>query len=108
MQHRDLAAGRWHTLSLAEQMAHVGSEVERTISWRSKGNEEIAMRAFDRALELADLTLADPKHQGRRKEIARVREGLVDHFLCDNEYGSDDQDWRRYFLQFAVAARAGR
>ncbi len=108
MHHRGLASERWNALSLLEQMANIGSEVERTISWRNKGNEEYAMRAFERALELLDFTLADPKHQGRRKEIARVREGLVDHFFCDNEYGSTDQNWQRYFLQFAVAARAGR
>ena len=89
-------------------MAHVGSEVERTIAWMQKGRTEIAMRAFERALELLDLTLADPKHQGRRREMTRVREALVDHFYCDNEYRSHDQDWSRYFLQFAVTARAGR
>jgi hypothetical protein len=108
MHHRGLTADHWNALSLLEQMANIGSEVERTISWRNKGKEDIAMRAFERALELIDLTLADPKHQGRRKEVARVRECLVDHFFCDNEYGSDDEDWRRYFLQFAVAARKGR
>ncbi len=107
-QHPELAAGRWKTLSLLEQMANVGSEVERTIAWRSKGREEIAMRAFERALELLDLTLADDRHRGRRRELARVREGLVDHFCCDNEYQSRDQDWQRYFLRFAVAARACR
>jgi len=106
--HRDLTAGRWATLSLVEQMAHVGSEVERTIAWRNRGREEMAMRAFERALELLDLTLADDKHRGRRRELARVREGMVDHFFCDNEYRSQDQDWQRYFLQFATAARAGR
>jgi hypothetical protein len=88
-------------------MAHVGSEVERTIAWRNKGREDIAMRAFERALELLDLTLADDKHRGRRRELARVREGLVDHFCCGNEYQSHDQDWQAYFLQFAAAARAG-
>jgi hypothetical protein len=108
VQHRELAAGRWNTLSLVEQMAHVGSEVERTIAWRNKGRDDIAMRAFERALELLDLTLADSKHWGRRKELVRVREALADHFLFDNEYQSRDEDWQRYFLQFAAAARAGR
>lgn len=106
--HRELAAGRWKTLSLVEQMAHVGSEVERTIAWRRKGREDLARRAFERALELMDLTLADDAHRGRRRELARVREALVDHFWCDNEYASQDEDWQRYFMQFAVAARAGR
>jgi hypothetical protein len=32
----------------------------------------------------------------------------ADHFYFDNEYQSNDQDWQRYFLQFAAAARAGR
>jgi len=106
--HRELAAGRWRHLSLVEQLAHVGSEVERTIAWRSKGREDLAMRAFERALELLDLTLADAKHQGRRRELTRVREGLVDHFWCDNEYCSQEREWQGYFLQFATAARAGR
>src|SRR5690242_1840727 len=105
MQHRELAAGRWNTLSLVEQMANVGSEVERTIAWRSKGRVDVGMRAFERALELLDLTIADDKNRGRRKELVRVREALADHFYFDNEYQSSDQDWQRYFLQFAAAAR---
>jgi len=35
IQHKELAAGRWNKLSFVEQMANVGSEVERTINWRS-------------------------------------------------------------------------
>ena len=108
VQHKELAAGRWNTLSLVEQMAHVGSEVERTIAWRSKGRDDIGMRAFERTLELLDLAIADGKNRGRLKELCRVRELLVDHFCFDNEYQSNDQSWQRYFLQFAVAARAGR
>lgn len=30
--HRELAAGRWYTLSLVEQMANIGSEIERTMA----------------------------------------------------------------------------
>jgi hypothetical protein len=64
-QHRELAAGRWNLLSFAEQMANVGSEVERTISWKNRGRAEISGRAFERALELIDLTVADPKNRVR-------------------------------------------
>ncbi len=35
-QHKDLAAGRWSQLSLIEQMANIGSEVERALNWRIK------------------------------------------------------------------------
>ncbi|MFH0887052.1 MAG: hypothetical protein V1843_02670 [bacterium] len=60
-QHRELASGRWQSLSLMEQLANVGSEVERTISWRKKNNADYSRMAFDRALELLDLTIADRK-----------------------------------------------
>ena len=39
-QHPELAAGRWQTLSLMEQLANVGSEVERALNWAAKGNAE--------------------------------------------------------------------
>ena len=43
-QHKNLASGHWHELSLIEQMANIGSEVERAIKWRNKGKEEIAYK----------------------------------------------------------------
>lgn len=107
VQHKDLAAGRWSTFSLVEQMAHIGSEVERTINWKRKGNLSYSQKAFERALELLDLTLADKKLKGRLKEVARVREILVDYFIGNNEYASTEAAWQKYFLQFAYAARKG-
>jgi hypothetical protein len=107
--HRDLAAGeRWAKLPLVEQLANVGSEVERTIRWRDKGQSEVSRRAFERALELLDLTIEAPANRGRLRELTRVREALADHFFFENEYRSTDESWRRYFLAFAVAARRDR
>jgi hypothetical protein len=31
--HKELAAGRWLEFSFMEQMANIGSEVERAIKW---------------------------------------------------------------------------
>jgi hypothetical protein len=61
IQHRELSAGRWNQLSFVEQMANVGSEIERTISWKFRGRLDYSRRAFERALELIDLTAADKK-----------------------------------------------
>jgi hypothetical protein len=55
-QHQELASGRWATMSFMEQMANVGSEVERAISWRKKNNGEYGRMAIERALELLELT----------------------------------------------------
>ena len=65
-------------------------------------------RPFARALELLDLTLADPRWRGRRKEIARAREILCDAVDGGHEYGSTLEALDRYFLAFAVLARRAR
>ena len=106
--HKELAAGRWFELSLMEQLGNIGSEVERAINWSRKGNGEYSRLAFYRALELIDLTLRDPKHRGRLREIARVREALADYFAFSNEYHTTEAQWRKYFHSFAFAARLGR
>jgi len=107
--HKDLASGRWFTFSLMEQLANVGMDIDRTIRWKNKGDLEMSKQAFERALELLDLTIADPKNRGPRlKEILRVREALVDHFVYDNEYKSTDESWQNYFFDFNYAAALQR
>ncbi len=106
-QHKALAEGRWRTFSFAEQMAHVGGEVERAMNWRTKGHAESSRLAAERALELMDLTLESTKGYPRLKEVARAREALVDDFFGRNEYRSTDEAWRRYFGAFTWLARKG-
>ncbi len=71
-QHRDLARGRWHDLSLAEQFGNIGSEISRAINWSAR-NPDTARSALYRALELIDLTLDDPRHRARRHGCGKSR-----------------------------------
>jgi hypothetical protein len=108
MRHSDGIAERWRTLALAQQMGNTGSEVSRTLKWRSR-NPQIAQGALERALELIDLTRDDPRHRvsaGRLREICRVREVLLDFLVGPNQYGSTEAGLQRYFDEFAVAAGA--
>ncbi len=104
-QHQELAAGRWYKLNLSTQLAHVGSEVERAERWQAKENTDYAQRAIERALELLFLTIDDPKHRGRLKELTRLYEVLVDYLTADNWYHTDRKKLAAYFLQFSHAAR---
>jgi hypothetical protein len=106
--HAELAAGRWQTLPLVEQLANVGSEVERALSWAAKGNPDYSRRALERGLELLDLTIADPKHRGRLRELTRLREVLVDYFWGDNVYGSSPRSWHGYFHPYGMAVSIAR
>jgi hypothetical protein len=106
--HKDLASGHWFELSLIEQLANIGADVERCLRWSLKNNEDKSRAAFDRAIDLIDLTVKDPKNRSRLREILRVREALIDYFLYDNEYNSTAEQWQRYFYQFNYAAAIAR
>ncbi len=104
-QHKELASGRWKELSLSEQMANIGSEVSRALGWRKKGNSEYCQKAVSRALELLDLSLDCAESFSRLKELARLREAVVDYFFGSNEFSSSEILWRKYFDHFNYAAR---
>ena len=104
-QHKELASGRWSKLSFCEQMANIGSEVERAMIWRAKNNTIYSNNAFERALELADLTLEAVSGFTRLKEVSRMREAVVDYFSGANQFGSTDASWRKYFSHFTYAVR---
>jgi hypothetical protein len=104
--HPSLAAGRWHTLSLIEQLGNVGSEVDRAIRAHAQQRMDRFERAFDRALELFDLTATDPRWQlHQRREVLRAREQFCRVFF-DESAEADLADYlSKYFLQCATAAR---
>ena len=104
--HRQLAAGRWQTLDLVEQLANVGSEVDRTIRAFEALQHERFERALARALELFDLTASDGRWRGLRlREILRAREEFVRIFYADASSPASVDGLRRYFLAFAFLAR---
>ena len=105
VQHQELADGRWAKMSLAEQMANIGSEVERALSWRGRKNEEYAVQAAERALELFDLSLAAHKEGAKLRELSRGREAWAEYFFGANTFNSNDQEWKNYFNPFLFAAR---
>jgi hypothetical protein len=104
--HTDLAGGRWHAMPLVTQLANVGSEVDRAIRAHDSGNAERWSRAFARALELFDLTATDTRWRGhRRREILRTRELFCSLFYSTDPDAGDAAFLKKYFLEFAVAAR---
>lgn len=107
--HKGLTTDRWFQFSLMEQLANIGMEIERTINWKTSLDDyEDSKLAFERALELIDITIADPKNRKRLKEIVLSRELLVDHFVYDNEYHTTDESWQKYFYDFNYAAAIER
>ena len=96
---------RWHTLTLAEQLGNIGSEVGRAAKWQGK-DENSFWGAVSRAMELFDLTQTDKRWTKRRMELDRAREVVADAVLGGREYKSNLKDLERYFMLFALAAQS--
>jgi hypothetical protein len=109
-RHKGLAEGRWFDLSLAEQFGNIGSEVHRTINWFLKKDERF-QNAFDRALELFDLTISDKRWLSRNKEICRSREyfcALLFETKNSPQLEKELRSFNKFFTDFAVYARKNK
>ncbi len=102
IQHKKQAEGEWTKKSFLEQMANIGSEVYRAVSWREK-NKEYSNMAFNRSLELFDLTKSSKLTYPQYKELTRMREIWVDFFKYDNQYNSTREGINKYFMYLTVA-----
>jgi len=98
--HKTLANGRWFEFSRIEQMANVGCDVDRAIRWRQKGDLENSRKAFERALELLQFTIADPKNKNCLRELTRIKEAIGSYFFHDNIYGYTEKSLHKYFFNF--------
>ena len=105
--HQNLTKEKWEKFSFFAQMANVGAEIGRSINWREKDNNK-SRAAFERGLELLDLTIEDPQNRKHLKELCCLREVLIDYFYFDNIYGSTDKKWQDYFYGFNYAAAINR
>src|SRR5687768_3019112 len=107
--HSNLASGRWHTMRLAEQLGNVGSEYERALQGKDRGDTVRFENAFTRMLELLDLTITDPRWKNHRlRELVRLREVVCEELVGEIEPPKDLPNLRNYFLYFGILARSGK
>jgi hypothetical protein len=100
---------RWGRFTLSEQLANVGSEVERAIRSHQAGSHTRFDNALARALALFDLTAADDRWRGpKRREILRAREEFCRLFFDPGVPPDSAVGLTKYFLAFAVNARRAR
>lgn len=95
---------KWQRLTIFEQMGNIGSEVGRALNAKRRGDEKAMAGAFYRGLDLLDATAEGLAVQKSPKlgEVLRAREEFA------RALEADDDSIENYFMQFAIAARAGR
>lgn len=75
--HPSLTPEKWSKFPKPTQILNIASELSRTRGWLGKQRPEPMLNSFDRAFELIDLTIADPKWRRGLKELLRFREQLA-------------------------------
>lgn len=94
---------KWVLLSPFEQLGNIGSEVGRAMN-AIKREDPVALEgAFYRGLDLIDATVDGWSSTARRRELLRARE-LFSSAVLSNRV---DPSLDAYFMQYAIAARAG-
>ncbi len=104
MIHESLAAGKWQTMTIAEQLGNAGSEFDRAWAWKQQGEQDKFESALARFLELMDMTITDPRWQGNRRKELSLAKKISDEALHSGDQRATE-DLGKYFLQFAILAR---
>ena len=108
LSHPELADGRWSEMSFEEQMGNLGSEISRAVKSKARGDQDRAIHAANRAIELFELSIdCNVQYPGRLKELCVGKEEFCDYVFNDNSFGTDPKMMMRYYDQFALLARKG-
>jgi hypothetical protein len=95
----------WAQLDVFNQMGNIGSEVGRALVAKHAGKTERSMSAFYRGIDLINATVEAWVSRGKSpRELLIAREQFAQSILTENE----DATLEKYFMQFALAARANR
>jgi len=74
--HKTLSVDRWNSYPVFQQILMISNELNRSENNLKKSEIENSRNALERAMELTDLTINDPKWKQGLKELLRFRELL--------------------------------
>ena len=80
----------WFEMSVQTQISNIGSEVNRAINWKNKGNDKRKEGFCLKAIDYLQLSIEDPKNSHRIGELLFCVRELKDYFLGTNYYGTSD------------------
>src|SRR3954465_8578369 len=83
-QHSSLTADRWASFPLSQQILLIGSEMNGAGKWQAVEHRARRRDAYERALNLTDLTIRVQHRPGLRRELLRWRD-LVASLYMDEE-----------------------
>ncbi|MDO4960606.1 MAG: hypothetical protein Q4E57_01940 [Eubacteriales bacterium] len=91
---------KWYDMPVSVQISNIGSEVNRAISWKNKGNIDRQKSFCDKAISFLELSISDPKNKHRMGEFTSCIEELADYFKGENVYQTTDEVLIKYYDAF--------
>lgn len=106
--HKGLKEGAWASMSFCLQMGNIGAEVSRAFKWKDKNNDNLSYSAFERALELIELTAENAKSLSVRREVLRLKEYFIYAFMFEKNsilYEKEKNYLNKYLFSFTMLKR---
>lgn len=83
--HPNLTSKKWQSLSQERQILNIAAEFSRAKNWLVKKQTNEVLYCLNRAFELIDLTINDPRWQKSLNELLRLREILANFYWQTNK-----------------------
>ena len=103
--HKNLTEEKWFAYPQSQQALMIANEINRAKNFIVSQKIDQANGCYERALELTDLTSADPRWRGNSlKELRRFREMLAQQYASKNKNETINQQLYRGLLQLSPEA----
>jgi hypothetical protein len=103
-QHADLTEDRWSMFTLDQQILMIGNELNRARKLFAPSDRASLRNCYERALRLADLTIAVHETRGLRRELLRWRDLIAELYIAESPDLSEHDAVFRCLLRFTPIA----
>ena len=79
--HKDLTFDKWIKQSKQAQIMNIGAEISRAQNWQNLKQREKVKECIERALDLLDLTVQDPRWGSKLGDLLRIREAFSSFYV---------------------------
>ena len=90
----------WYNMPVGMQLANVGSEVNRAITWKRKGDAQRSAGFCNKAIEYLEIMKTDEKNRNRIGELNFCIGVLKDYFLGEYIYNTTDEMLKKDYDAF--------
>ena len=103
-QHATVTVERWAGYTLDQQILMIANEMNRSGKLMAPTDRERRLRAYERVLNLVDLTVAVRERKSLRRELLRWRDLVAALYLAEPPDSRRHADAFRCLLRFTPAA----